>query len=114
LFLKEGQFFVSQAKAAHLVGTQWGVMNESAIYLTGAATLLLLAVPFLPGLRDIPRLIPTHRRIGREWYRAPTPATAEGPVGTGTAHAVECVGLLASKVPATTSGWWAAPIPKRS
>jgi hypothetical protein len=33
-----------------------------AIYLTGAAALLLLAVPFIPGLRDIPRLISRRRR----------------------------------------------------
>ena len=36
-----------------------------AIYMTGAATLLLLAVPFIPGLRDVPRLIPVHRLIWR-------------------------------------------------
>jgi hypothetical protein len=28
-----------------------------AIYMTGLATILLLLVPFIPGLRDIPRLI---------------------------------------------------------
>jgi hypothetical protein len=36
-----------------------------AVYLTGIATLLLLAIPFIPGLRDIPRLIPVHRLIWR-------------------------------------------------
>jgi hypothetical protein len=40
-----------------------------AIYLTGAATILLLAVPFIPGLRDIPRLIPVHRLVWRDWNR---------------------------------------------
>jgi hypothetical protein len=39
-----------------------------AIYLTGLATLLLLAIPFLPGLRDIPRWVPVHRLIWRNWY----------------------------------------------
>jgi hypothetical protein len=39
-----------------------------AIYLTGAATLLLLAVPFIPGLRDIPRWVPLHRLVWRNWY----------------------------------------------
>jgi hypothetical protein len=43
-----------------------------AIYLTGLATLLLLAIPFLPGLRDIPRLIPVHRLIWRQWNDDPT------------------------------------------
>ena len=38
-----------------------------AVYMTGLATLLLLCVPFIPGLRDIPRLIPVHRLIWRRW-----------------------------------------------
>jgi hypothetical protein len=38
-----------------------------AIYLTGVATLLLLAIPFLPGLRDIPRWVPMHRLVWRGW-----------------------------------------------
>jgi hypothetical protein len=97
LFLEDGSYFSSLATSDHLTGAQWGVMNETgsypgqpwlwlytlwyqvpgfsssanvdliAIYLTGAATLLLLAIPFLPGLRDIPRFIPIHRLIWREW-----------------------------------------------
>ena len=99
LFLEDGQYFSNLAAADHLTGAQWGVMNETgsypgqpwlwlytlwyqvpgfdnsanvdliAIYLTGAATILLLAVPFIPGLRDIPRVIPVHRLIWRDWYR---------------------------------------------
>jgi hypothetical protein len=108
LFLEDGEYFASQASALHLAGTQWGVMNETgsypgqpwlwlytlwyqipafgnspnadliAIYLTGVATMLLLAIPFLPGLRDIPRWVPVHRLIWRNWYRdqeLPTPGT---------------------------------------
>jgi hypothetical protein len=45
-----------------------------AIYMTGLGTLLLLFVPFIPGLRDIPRLIPVHRLIWRSWGQGP-----EGP-----------------------------------
>ena len=97
LFLEDGNYFSSLATAQHLTGAQWGVMNETgsypgqpwlwlytlwyqvpgfsssanvdmiAIYLTGVATLLLLAVPFLPGLRDIPRWIPVHRLVWRGW-----------------------------------------------
>jgi hypothetical protein len=99
LFLEDGQYFSNLASADNLTGAQWGVMNETgsypgqpwlwlytlwyqvpgfdnsanvdliAIYLTGAATILLLAVPFIPGLRDIPRVIPVHRLIWRDWYR---------------------------------------------
>lgn len=98
LFIEDGNYFSSLAQAQHLTGTQWGVMNESgsypgqpwlwlytlwyqvptfstsanvdliAIYLTGLATLLLIAVPLIPGLRDIPRLIPIHRLIWRQWH----------------------------------------------
>jgi len=96
LFIEDGNYFSSIAKKNHLYGTQWGVMNETgsypgqpwlwlytlwyqvpgfstslnvdliAVYLTGIATLLLLLVPFIPGLRDIPRLIPIHRLIWRK------------------------------------------------
>jgi hypothetical protein len=33
-------------------------------------------VPFIPGLRDIPRLIPVHRLIWRGNYDQPTPPMA--------------------------------------
>jgi hypothetical protein len=96
LFLEDGSYFADKATAMNLTGTQWGVMNEAgsypgqpwlwlyqlwyqlpgfrtsanadliAIYLTGEATVLLLLVPFIPGLRDIPRWIPVHRLI---WWR---------------------------------------------
>jgi hypothetical protein len=98
LFIEDGSYFSSIAKAEHLTGSQWGVMNETgsypgqpwlwlytlwyqipsfstsanvdliAIYLTGLATLLLMLVPFIPGIRDIPRLIPIHRLIWRRRY----------------------------------------------
>ncbi len=104
LFMGDGQYFANIAAAEHLSGEQWGVMNETgsypgqpwlwlydmwyslpgfsasanvdliAIYMTGAATLLLLAVPFIPGLRDIPQWIPLHRLIWRQ-----PGAAAEGP-----------------------------------
>ncbi len=97
LFLEDGSYFASVAKADHLFGTQWGVMNETGSYpgqpwlwlytlwyqlpgfrnspnvdliavsLTGVATLLLLAIPFIPGLRDIPRAVPIHKLIWRRW-----------------------------------------------
>lgn len=48
-----------------------------AIYMTGLAPILLLLVPFIPGLSDIPRLILLHRLIWRSWYRSDP--GAEGP-----------------------------------
>jgi hypothetical protein len=95
LFLGDGQYYADQAASQNLTGDQWGVMNETgsypgqpwlwlyqlwyhvpgwnnsanvdliAIYMTGLATLLLLLIPFIPGLRDIPRWIPVHRLIWR-------------------------------------------------
>jgi hypothetical protein len=99
LFIEDGQYFSARAQAMGLTGGQWGVMNETgaypgqpwlwlytlwyqvpgfrssanvdliAVYMTGLATILLLLVPFIPGLRDIPRLVPVHRLIWRSWYR---------------------------------------------
>jgi Cytochrome b(N-terminal)/b6/petB len=53
-----------------------------AVYLTGIATLLLLLVPFIPGLRDIPRWIPVHRLI---WRRAGQPKDTAGDSQVGSA-----------------------------
>jgi len=113
LFLEDGSYFANQAQAQHLSGTQWGVMNETgsypgqpwlwlyqlwyqvpgfrssanvdliAIYMTGIATLLLLFVPFVPGLRDLPRWIPVHRLVWRSWYHEhrdpPKPTEVDSP-----------------------------------
>ncbi|MHB8220690.1 MAG: cytochrome b N-terminal domain-containing protein [Acidimicrobiales bacterium] len=117
LFLEDGNYFSSLATAQHLTGTQWGVMNETgsypgqpwlwlytlwyqvpgfktsanvdliAIYLTGVATLLLLAVPFIPGLRDIPRLVPVHRLIWRDWNRSQGGSSGGGGPGGTDAQA---------------------------
>src|SRR5215467_2399652 len=101
LFIADGGYYNNLAANMHLTGDQWGVMNETgnypgqpwlwlyqmwyhispfqssgsvdiwAVYLTGIGTLLLLLVPFIPGLRDIPRAIPVYRLIWRSWYRRP-------------------------------------------
>ncbi|TAM90344.1 MAG: cytochrome B6 [Jatrophihabitans sp.] len=101
LFIADGAYYAQKAQDMHLTGSQWGVMNETggypgqpwlwlyqlwyhvapfsnsssvdiwAVYLTGIATLLLLLVPFIPGLRDIPRWIPVHRLIWRTAARGP-------------------------------------------
>jgi Cytochrome b(N-terminal)/b6/petB len=118
LFIADGAYYANLATSMHLTGGQWGVMNETgsypgqpwlwlyqmwyhvapwsnspsvdiwAVYLTGLGTLLLLLVPFIPGLRDIPRLIPVHRLIWRgDWY-PPTAAhagTSGDPAAAGIA-----------------------------
>ena len=64
-----------------------------AIYLTGAATLLLLAVPFIPGLRDIPEIVPIHRVVWRNWHerqRSSSPGGGHSPtVGSAGAQEVD-------------------------
>ena len=123
LFMGDGAYFSGKAAAMNLTGDQWGVMNETgsypgqpwlwlytlwyyvpgfsasanvdliAVYLTGLATILLLAIPFIPGLRDIPRWIPVHRLIWRKWE----PATAGTGDGTGG------IGLVSAAAPASTA-----------
>jgi hypothetical protein len=100
LFLADGTYLEDQARAQHLGGDQWGMMNETGDYpgqawlwlytfwyqvkpfstsdnadalvwgLMALLTLLLALVPFIPGLRAIPRLIPIHRLIWRDYYRS--------------------------------------------
>jgi len=107
LFLNDGAYYANLATARHLTGDAWGVMNETgsypgqpwlwlfqmwyhvhgwsnsdnidliAIYMTGLATILLLLIPFIPGLRDIPRWIPLHRLVWRTWNQQ----EAAGPTG---------------------------------
>jgi hypothetical protein len=117
LFLGDGTYFADKATSMHLSGDQWGVMNETgsypgqpwlwlytlwyyvpgfsasanvdmiAVYLTGLATILLLLIPFIPGLRDIPRWIPVHRLIWRGWEPATTgtgESSGSGTAGTGS------------------------------
>lgn len=104
LFLGDGAYFQDLAAAQHLTGDQWGMMNETGSYpgqswlwlfslfyqmepfasapnadllvvlIMGVLTLLLALIPFIPGLRTLPRWIPLHRLIWRDYYRAQTPA----------------------------------------
>jgi hypothetical protein len=99
LFISGGSYFEDQAAAKHLLGEQWGMMNETGNWpgqpwlwlytlwyqikpfsTSGNAdaliwgimlvlTLALILVPFVPGVRSIPRWIPLHRLIWRDYYR---------------------------------------------
>ena len=44
-----------------------------------ALSLALLLIPFIPGLRDIPKLIPIHRLVWRDWYRQQREAVRTAP-----------------------------------
>ncbi len=99
LLLSDGAYLEDTAVAQHLGGDQWGMMNETGNYpgqpwmwlytfwyqvkpfstsenadaevwaLMMVLTLGLMFVPFIPGVRDIPRWIPVHRLIWRQYYR---------------------------------------------
>ncbi len=101
LFIADGTFLENQARTQHLAGDQWGMTNETGNYpgqawlwlytfwyqvkpfstsgnadalvwaVMGILSLALVCLPFIPGLRSIPRWIPVHRLVWRSYYRDP-------------------------------------------
>jgi hypothetical protein len=99
LFLNDGTYLSGLADAKHLSGNQWGMMNETGNYpgqawlwlytfwyqispfnhsgnadaliwgLMAVLTLAFILIPFIPGVRSIPRYIPIYRVIWRDHYR---------------------------------------------
>lgn len=100
LLMADGKLLEERAEQDHLLGEQWGMMNETGSYpgqswlwlytfwyqiepfkasenadilvvlVMGVLSLAFILVPFIPGIRSIPRWIPVHRLIWREHYRA--------------------------------------------
>ncbi len=99
LFMADGSVLDNRAMAEHLLGGQWGIMNETGSYpgqvwlwlytfwyqiapfqganadllvllVMGALSLALVLIPFLPGVRDLPRWIPIYKLIWRDHYAA--------------------------------------------
>ena len=105
LFMGDGGYLSSLAEDQHLLGDQWGMMNETGLYpgqtwlwlytawyqlppFNGSSnadlmvvlvmtvlSLALVFTPFIPVLRDIPRWVPVHRLIWRRYYAAPPPSS---------------------------------------
>ena len=99
MFLADGSDLAAEAHTQHLAGTQWGMMNEVGNFpgqpwlapytfwyqispyktsgngdalvwgTMGLVGAVLVFVPFIPGLRSVPRLVPVYRLIWREHYR---------------------------------------------
>ncbi len=95
LLLADGAYLEDQARADHLGGDQWGMMNETGNYpgqpwmwlytfwyqvkpfstsanadalvwgLMAVLTAALIFVPFIPGLRSLPKHLGVHRLIWR-------------------------------------------------
>ncbi len=123
LFLGDGQYFQNLAANQHLTGDQWGMMNETGntpgqawlwlfsffyqiepfaslpnadlvvVLIMGALTLLLALLPFIPGLRTIPRWIPLHRVIWRDYYRAARDSASTGQSAIASSAASSSSGL---------------------
>lgn len=101
LFIADGTYLADKGDQQHLAGEQWGMMNETGSYpgqswlwlytfwyqvppfatsdnadalvmvVMALLSVGLVCVPFLPGVRSIPRWIPVHRLIWRNYYRNP-------------------------------------------
>jgi hypothetical protein len=113
LFMGDGSYLPSLAQDQHLLGNQWGMMNETGNYpgqtwlwlytlwyqippfngnanadLMVVLTMLVLSaalvlVPLIPGIRDIPRWVRVHRLIWRDYYRG-RPGPSSSPATGGT------------------------------
>jgi len=100
LFMADGGYLPGLAAEQKLTGSQWGMMNETGRYpgqawlwlytfwyqippfnsasnadllvvlVMTVMSLALVLVPFIPGVRDLPRWIPVHRLIWRTHYRS--------------------------------------------
>ena len=100
LFMADGNLLTERAQGQHLLGEQWGMMNETGSYpgqawlwlyslwyqvepfkesanadilvmlMMSVLSLAFICIPLIPGIRDIPRRIPLHRLIWREHYRS--------------------------------------------
>jgi hypothetical protein len=101
MFMEDGDALSSRAAAEHLLGNQWGMMDETGSYpgqvwlwlytfwyqikpfstssnadidvmaIMAVLSVGLALIPFLPGIRDVPRWIPIYRLIWRRHYRTP-------------------------------------------
>jgi hypothetical protein len=100
LFMADGGLLDKRAEEQHLGGDEWGMMNETGSYpgqawlwlyalwyqvepfkespnadilvmlVMGVLSLAFICIPFIPGVRDLPRKIPIYKLIWREHYRA--------------------------------------------
>jgi hypothetical protein len=100
LLMADGKVLEERAEGQHLLGDQWGMMNETGSYpgqswlwlytfwyqiepfsgsenadilvvlVMSVLSLAFILIPFIPGVRSIPRWIPIHKLIWREHYRA--------------------------------------------
>jgi hypothetical protein len=100
LFMADGGLLGERAEGQHLLGRQWGLMNETGSYpgqpwlwlyalwyqvepmktspnadiqvllIMSLLSLAFICIPFIPGLNALPRKIPIYKLIWKEHYRA--------------------------------------------
>jgi hypothetical protein len=100
LFMADGGLLQERARRQHLLGDQWGMMNETGSYpgqpwlwlytfwyqiepfkssenadilvwlVMTVLSVAFICVPLIPGVRSVPRLIPVYRLIWRKHYRS--------------------------------------------
>ncbi len=97
LFLADGQYMAGIADGYHLLGEQWGVMNEigswpgqpwlapyalwyhippwstsgtdiSVVVTVLGLALVVFLVPFIPGLRSLPKALGVYKLVWRSYY----------------------------------------------
>ena len=99
LFMADGGLLEERAEQQHLLGEQWGLMNETGSYpgqpwlwlyalwyqvepmknspngdiqvllIMGVLSLAFISIPFIPVINRIPRWIPIYKLIWRDHYR---------------------------------------------
>ena len=104
LFMADGGLLAERAEQQHLLGEQWGLMNETGSYpgqpwlwlyalwyqvepiksspnadiqvllVMGLLSLAFICIPFIPGINALPRKIPIYKLIWKEHYRDATSA----------------------------------------
>jgi len=99
LFISDGSYFGNLASSHNLLGEQWGMMNETGNWpgqpwlwlytfwyqippfassgnadaliwgIMALLSVILVLVPFIPGVRSIPKWIPIYKLVWRDYYR---------------------------------------------
>jgi hypothetical protein len=100
LFMADGGLLAERAEQQHLLGKQWGLMNETGSYpgqpwlwlytlwyqvepmksspnvdiqvllIMGVLSLAFICIPFIPVINILPRKLPIYKLIWREHYRS--------------------------------------------
>jgi hypothetical protein len=99
LFMADGGLLAERAEQQHLLGDQWGLMNETGSYpgqpwlwlyalwyqvepmksspsadievllIMSLLSIAFICIPFIPGINALPRKIPIYKLIWKEHYR---------------------------------------------